>query len=441
MNMSENSTAEGSRSTEGRLVRAIGPWALTANAINLTLGAGIFVMPATAAGLMGSSAIFGYLVCGLTMALVLACFAEVGSRVSGSGGAYAYVEAAFGPLPAFVVGTLLWFGYAAAADAAIAHVWFDNLAELHPTLKDSWLRPALIIAIIAACVGLNVVGLRLGVRVASIFTLTKLLPLLLLLAVGVPAVASQAATAVETPTAKQLGDGALVLFFVFAGAECALTPSGEIRDPKRTVPRALLIALSTLLVLFLGLQLVAQGVLGANLASHRTPLAAAAGELLGPTGRFLVVVGAIVSTMGTLVGDVLATPRAIYATALDGGLPKTLARVSPRFHTPVASIVLFGAVVCAFALTGAFRQLAALASASVLVIYSLVCLAALRLRYSWTGPLESGGFQTPGGPVVALLAIASVGWLLAHLKLAEWLSLGVFVALALAVYGLSRRRL
>jgi len=428
--------ADASPTKSGGLVRAIGPWALAANAINLTLGAGIFVMPATAAGIMGSSAIFGYLLCGFTMALVLACFAEVGSRVSVSGGAYAYVEAAFGPLPAFIVGTLLWFGYAAASDAAIAHVCLDNLAEFFPTLKNAWVRPVAVVGIVAALVGLNTLGVRQGVRAASILTIAKILPLVILLAVGLPAVIGPAAPIIESPTAKQLGDGALLLFFVFAGAECALTPSGEIRDPQRTIPKALLIAICTLLVLFLGLQMVAQAVLGTSLSSYSAPLAAAAEVLLGPAGRWMLIVAAVLSTLGTLAGDILATPRAIYATAVDGLLPKKLAVVSQRFQTPASAIVFFGLAVCGFALTVAFRELAILSSACVLVIYLMVCLASLRLRRRLP---QGEGFRMPGGPVVGILATASVAWLLMQLSGREWLSLGAFVGVALVVYAVRRR--
>lgn len=420
------------------LVRAIGPWALAANAVNLTLGAGIFVIPATAANIMGSSALFGYLLCAFTMALVLACFAEIGSRVTGSGGAYAYVEAAFGPWPALVIGMLMCLGYAAASDAAIAHVCLDSLGEVWPLLRDPWPRRIALVVIVGAIVGLNLIGVRAGIRFVAVLTAAKIAPVLLLLGAGIPAIIAPDAVRVELPSAGQLGDGAVLLFFVFAGAECALTPSGEIRHPERSIPKALFGAILVLAILFVGLQWVAQAVLGGELPMHKAPLAAASEVLLGSPGRWLLLSGAVLSTLGTLSGDILATPRLVYAMALDGGLPRRLGAVSSRFHTPVAAIVFFGIVVCGFALSGAFRELAVLSSASVLVIYLSVCLAALRLRYA-AG--ENRGFRLPGGPVIHLMAVASVVWLLAHLSRREWISLGLFTAVASMLYALRRPRL
>jgi amino acid transporter len=385
---------------------------------------------------MGSSAIFGYLVCGLTMALVLACFADVSSRVPGSGGAYAYVEAAFGPLPAFLVGTLLWFGYAAAADAAVAHVCISSLAEFFPFLADSALRPAALVGLIAAIAVINIGGVRWGIRLAVFLTAVKLVPLLALLAAGVPAILRNPPSVLDSPALPQLGDGAVLLFFMFAGAECALTPGAEIRDPSRTIPRALRIAVASLLVLFLGLQMTAQCVLGAELAGHANPLGAAAGHLLGPAGRWLLLGGAVVSTLGTLAGDILATPRAIQAMAARGQLPARFGAVSGRFRTPAPAILLYGAVIAGFALSGAFRELAVLASASVLVIYLLVCLASLRLRWR---SVEPGGIRFPRGSIVPVLATTCVSWLLAQLSIREWLSLGAFMGAALILNATRRR--
>jgi amino acid transporter len=122
-----------SRSDEG-LVRAIGVRTLAANGINLTVGSGIFVLPAAAAAALGPAAIFAYLVCAGAMLLVLLCFAEAGSRVARSGGAYAYVETAFGPFAGFLVTTLLWFGYGVLSDAAIATALSGTLAAAFPAL-------------------------------------------------------------------------------------------------------------------------------------------------------------------------------------------------------------------------------------------------------------------------------------------------------------------
>src|SRR5215210_9135190 len=123
-------TAPGSTS-ERSLVRAIGTWALAAGVINVTVGGGIFRLPADVAGALGPAAPLAYVVCAIAMGLIVLCFAEAGSRVSLTGGLYAYVEIAFGPLVGFLTGVMLWAGMTAAM-AAVSTVFATNVAVLFP---------------------------------------------------------------------------------------------------------------------------------------------------------------------------------------------------------------------------------------------------------------------------------------------------------------------
>lgn len=423
------------RFNQPSLIRAIGPFALAANAINLTVGAGIFVMPADVAAKLGVSAIWGYVLCGATMALVLACFAEIGSRVADSGGAFAYVHEAFGPHPAFLLGTVMWFGYAAAADAYVANVFINNLAQINSVFGARGVRDIAIIVIIGGLIGLNMLGVQYGSRFATLVTLAKLTPLAVLLIVGLPHVRFAESFSAPPPGGSDLAKGALPLFFVFAGAETALTPSGEIRNPRRTIPLALLIAICTLIALFLGVHLVAQNVLGGALAGHSAPLAATAEQLLGPRGKALLVFGTLLCTFGMLVGDILSTPRAIYATAATGLMPRALAYVHPRFHTPIGALALYGVTICALAVSGAFDKLAIFASVSLLLIYLMVCAASVRIRQ--IAPTRDG-LKLPGGPTIAILACIIIVWFLTSVSLNEWLWLGAMVLVAEVVYWLCR---
>lgn len=429
--MAHQDAVRGPRNPDSGLIRAIGPGALAANAINLTVGAGIFVIPANAASTMGDAAIWGYLLCGATMALVMACFAEVGSRISDSGGVFAYIKAAFGAYPAFLLGTVMWFGYAAAADAAVAHVLVDSLIRAGVDIQASWMRYTLIVSVIAGLIGLNMLGVRYGARFATVITVAKLTPLAALLVAGLPHVDVGTAIAAPLPDRAGLAQGVLLLFFVFAGAETALTPSGEIRDPRRSIPIALLVAICVLLTLFVSVHLVAHGVLGGALRGHPAPLTAAAEQLLGAKGRTLLLVGTILCAFGMLAGDVLSTPRAIYATAAAGLLPRGLAQVHARFHTPVAALGLYGVTICGLALSGAFQQLAVLASVSLLMLYLSVCLASIKLR----GTGSTGeGLRLPGGPTIAIVASLIIVWLLASVSVREWAWLAGMMAAAAVVY-------
>src|SRR5204863_1507389 len=149
------------------------------------------------------------------------------------------------------------------------------------------------------------------------------------------------------------------LIFAFVGLEIALVPSGELRDAARTVPRALFSALAITTTLYLLIQAVAQGLLGPSMATYSAaPLAEAAGRVLGRGGRLLVLAGAIVSMFGYVSGDMLGSPRALFAFARDGLLPSALARVHPRFHTPPVAIAVYAAIVAYLASSSRFTQLA-----------------------------------------------------------------------------------
>jgi len=389
------------------------------------------------AGILGPAAILAYLVCGLAIALVLTCFAELGTRVTRSGGAVAYIEDSFGRMAGFVAWVVFTLGFCAAADAAVGAILIDTLAEVVPAAGRGAGRAVALVAVYGMLAAVNIGGVRAGARLAVAATAGKLLPLLLILGAGALAVNVTHLAWDVWPSAGQVGQASLVLFFAFAGAECAVTPGGEIRDPSRTVPRGLLGATAFLIALYCSVQLVSQGVLGPAIdRSGGAPLAAVAERLFGAGGRGLVLACTVLATLGVLAGDILATPRSFIPVAEDGLLPAALASVHARHRTPHVAILAYAAVSCALAVSGTFRPLAILASGSLLLVYLAVCLAALKMRRA--GPAPAGAFRAPGGPLVPLLGAFTVGWLLAHTTRAEAIGLAILVGAA-AGYFLARR--
>ncbi len=430
--------ARTAQNEEQSLLRAIGPWTLGANAVNLTIGAGIFALPAVVAAILGPAALLAYLVCGALVLLVLTCFAEVGSQVTRSGGAVAYVEEAFGPMAGFVTWVVFSLAYCAGSDAAIAHVLMDALATAVPALSSGIARTLAFVLLFGGLAAVNIRGVRQGQRVAVTATVAKLLPLLLLVAVGTFAVQRSNLTWSGWPTFEQLGAGTLLLFFAFGGVESALTPSGEIRDPARTVPRAILGATGAIVLLYIAIQFVAQGVLGSELAQGSpTPLVDVAQRLAGGAGRSLVVACTAVAGFGVLAGDMIASPRAFLAVSESDMLPKAVSRVHPRFHTPWVAILSYAVFALLLTLSGGFKALAVLSGMALLLVYLAVCLAALQFRYR--RPVVPGSFRAPGGPTVALLASAVVIWVLSHSTRRETLGMAALIA-ASVVYYLIRRR-
>lgn len=428
-------TDPGSVQDEG-LVRAIGTGALGLNVVNMVIGAGIFVLPGLVAVELGSAAILAYLVCSVTVALVFLCFAEVGSRITRSGGTYAYVEEAFGPFAGFIASILFWFGFSALADAAITVIMVDSLAILFPLLGETIPRAIFIIALLTFLAAVNVRGVKAGVRLYIFNTLVKLVPLILLLVVGLFAINVEYLVIPELPTAASFGAGTILLFYAFNGAESALNASGEIRNPAKTVPLGLLLGLGGILLLYVGLQTVAQGVLGPQLADNtEAPLVEVAIAVFGEWGGKMLIAGAVLSIYSTLSGDMLGGPRIIFASALDNNLPRLLGKVHPTYKTPHIAIVFYAIVLGVFALSGTFKYLAVVATGSLLLVDLGVILAVLRLRQR-DGMPKDGQFRLPFGPVIPLLSCAIVGWLLLQVPADEAVSIAVLVGACVAVYGI-----
>jgi len=424
------------RTADASLVRVLGVWGLAASIVNITVGGGIFRLPAGIASTLGPAAPLAYVVCAAAMGLIVLCFAEAGSRVSLTGGVYAYAEVALGPFFGFLCGVLLWAGVTAAL-AAVSSFLADALAALAPAISSPVARRTVTIVVLVALAFVNVRGVRVASGLNAVTTAAKLLPLLFLVVVGLHAVRAENLRWNTAPAVSDLARSSVLLIFAFLGIETALAPSGEVKDPARTVPRAILVAMLAVTVLYLAVQLVVQGILGPSLAGQQTPLAAAAASSMGAPGRELILVGSTVSMFGYIGGVLLAAPRMLFAFARDGFLPPPVAAVHPRFHTPHVAIVIQTLIVILLAVTGTFERLAIIANGSVLLAYLGCCAAVLELRRR-NVQADGTPFRVPAVRVVPVLAMAVIVWLLASLERKEWAALGVVMLVAVAVYGATR---
>jgi APA family basic amino acid/polyamine antiporter len=421
------------------LIRGLGVRSLAANIVNLIVASGLFVLPAAVAAILGPQAILAYVLCAVGIALIALCFAELGSRVTRSGGTYAFIEAAFGPRIGFLAGFLIWFGGDVISGAAVGVLVVDSLMALLGIQAGGLLRAALLVALFATLAFANVRGVRTGARLVEILTVAKLAPLILLILVGPYHSEPHNLSWNGFPSIHDLGRGTLILVFIFSGTEGALNTGGEVKTPTTTIPRAIFLAMIIVTSLYMGVQLAAQGILGDELAGQeRAPLAAAAGKALGPAGRQLILTGVLISTLGFLTGSILAVPRILFAFARDGAVPRVFAAVHPRFRTPYIAIVAHAALACAFALTGTFRALAVLSVLPTLVVYFGCCVATLKLRQR---DVQSAGlsFRVPGGATIPIAGIMFVCWLLSTATLTELLVVAGILILAYSLRALTRR--
>ena len=420
--------------TDEGLKREIGLWGLTANIINVVIGSGIFVLPAIVSGGLGASGILAYLFCGFLMTIIMLCFAEVGSQITMTGGAYAYIETAFGKYFGFLTTNLFIFGASLMGAAAVANALANTLSYLMPVFKDPFFRAGFFIMIFSGLAIVNVLGVRQGIAVVKLTTLAKLTPLLILVTWGSTGISAQNLIWDKVPSVNDIGAVAIILFFAFQGAENAFSVSGEVQNPKKTIPRGILVSFSIILLIYMGVQVVSQGVLGDSFSNYKTaPLAEVAKRIMGPSGVTLIIIGAAVSMFGYLSGDVINMPRVLFRSARDRVIPiRPLSLVHPRFATPYVSVITFTTLACFFAITGEFEHLAMLSSSSVLLIYLGVALAVIKFRLK--GQNDPLAFKIPGGYMVPVLSVITILWFLSNLATEKVIGMVVAITILSLAY-------
>ena len=421
-----------------KLKREVGVWGLSLNAINLTIGAGIFVLPAIVAEKLGAASFMAYLFCAVLIILIMLCFAEVGSKITTSGGAYAYVDAAFGPFIGFIINTLFWLGYCIMADAAIANALYDLIKDFHPIFQFSLSKIIFISLLFSLFAFVNILSVKSGVRFVVITTILKIVPLLLIIVIGIFHISKENIIVHSIPEFKTIGETSLLLLFAFFGAETALNISGEVKNPNNTIPKSIFISIASVVIIYLLLQFVAQGVLGNDLIKYQAkPLLAVALKIVGPIGGVIILIASIVSMFSLLSGDVLATSRVLFAASEKKLLPSFLSKLHPKFATPYFSILVYSFFVVIFAVSGSFKSLAVLSSSSILIIYLAVVLSTIKLRFV-KQKISVSSFKIPFGLTIPILSIVAIIWFLSNLKLAEFRALFIFILITIAYYFINK---
>jgi amino acid transporter len=435
-------TAQIAREEAGRdkgLVRAIGVVGFAAAITNEVVGSGVYRNPAAMAAAAGTAAPYAYLACLFAMGAIVLCFAEAGSRVPTSGGPYGYVEAAFGPMPGFVAGMLVWLSSVLACGGIAAAV-ADTVGVIVPMMAGVVPRVIVIVAILGGMAWINLRGVDLAAKAIGWATLVKLLPLVFFLVVGVVALAmgAHAEAPVTGAPSAGIGRAAILAMFALSGMETPLAASGEVRDPSRNVPRALLLAMGSIGVLYVAIQVVADALLGAGLIGSKAPLADALGTL-DPRLRAPLLLGAFLSMLFWLGSDILGAPRVLFAFARDRLLPAPLGRLHPRWHTPYVAILLHAGLAALLALTGTYEALAVLSTLAIAPLYASVCAASVALRRRNVAILGAP-LALPLLPVAAGIGIVSMTVLVAIAQPVEIGALvGVLVGSALLFLVMRRK--
>ncbi len=444
--MSEPATA---RPLEGdaALIRAVGTFALTAAVINVIIGGGIFSMPSSLAEKMGSAAPLALLAGALAIVPVALCFAAIGSRTQATGGPYTYLTAVFGPFAGFLAGALMWISNISSS-AGVAAAFTVQVGTLAPMFSDPgnpWPRAALLTSLYALLLALNAFGVKLGARAIAVLATLKLAPLFVLAGVGVFFVdwSLVSFSFGDVPSVSALGASMVLVMFAYSGMETALVPSGELRDPARNVPRATIAAILLVVLLYLGLQIVGQGLLGPALAKSGVPIADTAAALWAP-GRTLLLITACISMAGFLLGNLLGTSRLVFALGRDGYLPRAFGRVTATHRVPLLALIAHAGLAWVLALGGSFDALVLISGGAICLMYGLVSLAAWRAqRIDLRQNLEESRgepFVLPGGPSIPLLSFIAMVAIVTTLTAKEWMAIGIALAVLMLVYTALRMR-
>jgi amino acid transporter len=419
---------------ESGLRRAVGRWSYVAMMVNGIIGAGIFGLPSKVHALVGVYGLLAYGLCALLMVCITLVFAEVGSRFSLTGGPYLYARLAFGPLAGFLLGWLMWITRVTAL-AVITNVMVSYISFFWAPAATGLPRAIVATVVLIGVTVLNLVGVRRVAGAVNAITLLKLVPLVVFVAVGVFALDRHAFVVPPSVSAGAFGQAMFQLVFAFAGFEAAAVLAGEIHEPQRNLPFALMVAIALTTVIYVLIQVVCIGTLP-ELAASEKPLADAGARFLGPAGGALLAVGAQVSALGTLCGSMLIGSRVLFAMSEQDQLPKLFERLHPRFRTPTIAILLTAVLAIALTVTGTFTYVVGLNVLTRLATFVLTAGAMMAFRRRAGAP--PAAFQVPGGTVLAVITIVTCVWLGSRSQGTELRDVAIAVVAGLVLFAAHR---
>ncbi len=421
---------------DAKLKRSLSLLDVMALGVNAVIGQGIFLLPGLAAAILGPASLVG-LLCAAGIALLIAlCFAEVATRFDATGGAYVYARETFGPFVGFEVGWMLCC-VGIISWAALANGFTVVLAHFIPAVGSGWLQPVVAIGLMAALGAINLWGAKMGATLSTFFSIAKLVPIFVFVAVGLLHIEGGNYEPFAPQGYDRLAEGTMLMLYAFVGFESSVVPAGEMKNPKRAVPIALVTVMALVCVVYLAVFFVTIGTFP-EVAGHGNPVAAASTGFLGLSGGTLIAAGIVVSVFGINTGAALVSPRKLYALAESGDLPKPLARVDPKTGTPRTAIIVTLAIAAVLSLTGSVKDLAILGVVARFVQYIPTCIAVIVLRRR-KDSAATKGFRVPFGPVIPITAVGLCLWLLVYTDPSKLLFGAIALVAGVPIYLLSRR--
>lgn len=436
----------------GTLKRTLGMWQLTMISIGATLGTGIFVVLGEAVPLAGPAVVVSFLVAGVIALLSALSYAELAGMIPVAGSSYTYAYATLGELAAWICGWCLVLEYGVSV-AAVAVGWGQYVNELlHAaigvTIPAAWSSPpgdgglvnlpAFVVVMLATVVLLR--GITESARINTIMVVVKIAALLLFCGVAFTAIQDGNLTPLFPLGLAGMSAGAATLFFSYIGFDAASTAGEEARDPQRDLPRAIMLSLAIVTVLYAVVALAAVGAMpwqqfeGTEAALARI-VADASGSpwLVG-----LLSVGAVVAIASVVLTVLYGQIRVLFSMSRDGLVPPLFMKVRGN-GVPFANTLVVGVLVAALAAVVPLGELANATSIGTLFAFGLVNVAVIILRRR--RPDLPRTFRVPFAPVVPALGAVLCGYAMASLGVSTWVAFGLWMLLGLGLYlGYGRHR-
>ena len=452
----ERLVMEGGQGEGGSLRRSLTMWQLTMISIGATLGTGIFVVLGDAAPKAGPAVTISFVIAGLTALFSALSYAELAGSVPVSGSSYSYAYATMGELVAWVCGWCLVLEYGVSV-AAVAVGWGEYLNELldgtvgftipeqvsSPMGEGGFINlPALVVVLLAMVFLMR--GAKESARINSIMVAVKIVTLLLFIGIGFLGIKGGNYTPLAPLGITGISAGAATLFFSYIGFDAASTAGEEAKNPKRDLPRAIMLSLLIVTVLYVLVAFVAVGAMPwQDFGSTEAALAKIMTDVSGHSFWGVVLAaGAVVAIASVVFAVLYGQTRILFAMSRDGLVPKVFARVDTKSGAPRVNVVivsLFCGTLAAFIPLG---KLADATSIGTLFAFGLVNVAVVILR--WTRPDLPRTFKVALFPITPILGLIACGYMMFSLDTATWIVFGGWMAAGLVVYflyGMRRSRL
>ena len=388
-------------------------WSIVLLGINGIVGTGIFLLPNKAYSIIGSASLGVLLFDAVIAGCIALCFAEAASLFTRNGGPYLYAKHALGDFWAFEVGVLKWI-VTVIAWAAMAVGFATALGAAVPALSGDFAKDVISFILIVGLTIVNIFGVNVSKFVNNLITISKLVPLALFIAIGIFFINGANFTPVfpqDIYVDGSFAQAAVLLFFAYTGFEVIAIAAEDMKNPKKNLPRAIIMCMLLVSVLYMAILAVSIGVLGTNLANTKAPVQDAFNVIVGPIGMYIVLVGTLISMGGINFAEAYYAPRVATSMAEDSMLPSALAKRN-RYNAPYVAAIVTAIASVLLAWSGSFTTLAAISAVSRFTQYLPTCLAVIIFRRKWADKARS--YTIPGGYLIPVVAIGTSLWMLAQ---------------------------